>query len=157
MVLHAKTLEYYYNNKKFGKHKNPMESQAKIYVSDSEESDDDLMDKMSTTSSRSKDGRFIKTGSQTVHPCPHADCSKYFSRPSRLQTHLLCHTGDKPYNCTKDGCNKSYSRSAHLKRHMRQSHNNVINTSNAKTEESILESFKCNQCPKAFANPMFIH
>ena len=153
MVLHTKTLKYYNNNKKIGNHPSPMACQAKIDIPDSEESEDDLMDKMSTTSSRSKDGRFIKTGSRTVHPCPHADCIKYFSRPSRLQTHLLCHTGDQPYKCTKDGCNKSYARSAHLKRHMHQSHNDDSNKSSAKTEENTLEeSFKCNQCPKVFAN-----
>ena len=153
-MLHTKT-KYY---KTFANNLNPMATQAQTNVSDSEESDDDVMDKISTTSSRSKDGRFIKTGSQTVHPCPHPDCIKYFSRPSRLQTHLLCHTGDKPYNCTKVGCNKSYSRSAHLKRHMRQNHNDGLDTSNAMPEENTLdELWKCNKCPKVFANKYSLH
>merc|ERR1719210_1344058 len=100
-----------------------MDSLAESVIK-SDESDDVLDDRLSTTSSRSKDGRFKKTGSKTVHPCPYSDCIKYFSRPSRLQTHLLSHTGEQPFKCTNTGCTKAYSRSAHLKRHLKKCNKN---------------------------------
>ena len=56
-----------------------MESSVDSVMLDSDESDDEINDKMSITSSRSKDGRFVKTGSKTVHPCPHSDCDKFFT------------------------------------------------------------------------------
>ena len=112
-----------------------METSAESFTIESEESDIELDDKLSTTSSRSKDGRFLKTGSKTVHPCPYSDCIRYFSRPSRLQTHLLSHTGEQPFKCTNTGCTKAYSRSAHLKRHLQKCNKNDNIPRTEKTDE----------------------
>ena len=154
MLLQTKQLKYGFNYQIFEKHN--MECVALSDMADHEsESEDDLTDKKSTTSSRSKDGRFVKTGSRTIHPCPHADCIKYFTRPSRLQIHLLSHTGEHPHKCTEEGCSKVYSRSAHLKRHMFKCHGkDDISLSEMKQQEigAAESTFKCNQCPKIFAN-----
>ena len=134
-----------------------MDSEATKTLIDADESEDDSNDRISTASSRSrsKDGRFVNEFRQTVHPCPHSDCIKYFTRPSRLQTHLLTHTGDRPYKCLEDGCMKSYSRAAHLKRHTIKSHSST----EPDTPNSILHSvgldaktIRCNVCPKLFSN-----
>ena len=88
---------------------------------------------------------FVSKSSVTFHPCPHEDCDKYFSRPSRLQTHLLSHTGERPFKCEAEGCDKSFTRPAHLKRHFQNSHQEK------KKAPSVSKS-KCPQCPKEFAN-----
>lgn len=68
-------------------------------------------------------GSFRTANSATFHPCPHADCDKFFNRPSRLKTHLLIHTGERPYKCQVEGCDSSYARKEHLKRHVHNCHN----------------------------------
>ena len=128
-----------------------METSTESVTIESDESDIELDDRLSTTSSRSKDGRFLKTGSKTVHPCPYSDCIKYFSRPSRLQTHLLSHTGEQPFKCTNAGCTKAYSRSAHLKRHLQKCTKNDNIPRKEITDEKN-EVFKCQICPKSFSN-----
>ncbi|KAJ2761650.1 hypothetical protein IWQ57_005992, partial [Coemansia nantahalensis] len=46
-------------------------------------------------------------------------CQKMFARPSTLSTHMHSHTGDKPYECTWDGCGKRFSVMSNLRRHQR--------------------------------------
>ena len=153
MFLHTNNQHFTYDNR--NKYKQYiMNSTPNTRSTDTDDSEEDCNDRKSTTSSRSKDGRFVKTGSRTVHPCPHAECIKYFTRPSRLQTHLLSHTGEHPYKCTKDGCSKTYSRSAHLKRHMLKSHaKDKVSSANEKQKIGALENtLSCSKCPKVFAN-----
>ncbi|QLG71310.1 hypothetical protein HG535_0B03490 [Zygotorulaspora mrakii] len=46
-------------------------------------------------------------------------CGKICSRPSTLKTHLLIHTGDTPFKCTWEGCNKSFNVKSNMLRHLK--------------------------------------
>ena len=46
-------------------------------------------------------------------------CLKRFTRPSSLETHMNSHTGARPFVCTIQGCDKSFSVSSNLRRHMK--------------------------------------
>lgn len=54
--------------------------------------------------------------------CPFQGCDKSFRKPSQLEQHQRMHTGERPYMCLVDSCEKRYARAAHLKRHYEQSH-----------------------------------
>ncbi|XP_052442379.1 zinc finger protein 770 [Carassius gibelio] len=43
-------------------------------------------------------------------------CFKFFSAPSKLKSHYVTHTGQRPFLCTQ--CQKSYTQPHHLKTHM---------------------------------------
>lgn len=84
-------------------------------------------------------------GSSTMHACPYNDCKKIFARPSRLKTHLLSHTKEKPFQCSYDGCNNAYARTAHLKRHVENSHEN-------REKSATSDRLACPNCSLTFAN-----
>ncbi|RKO92005.1 hypothetical protein BDK51DRAFT_12138, partial [Blyttiomyces helicus] len=46
-------------------------------------------------------------------------CQKRFMRPSTLRTHMNSHTGDRPYACTRPGCEWRFTVLSNLNRHMR--------------------------------------
>ncbi|KAJ3231823.1 hypothetical protein HDU81_003515 [Chytriomyces hyalinus] len=46
-------------------------------------------------------------------------CSKRFTRPSTLRTHMNSHTGERPYSCPSKGCDWKFTVLSNLKRHMR--------------------------------------
>lgn len=57
------------------------------------------------------------TQSQKKHKCP--VCWKRFTRPSSLATHILSHTGERPFACDYDGCGRKFSVVSNLRRHKR--------------------------------------
>ena len=59
---------------------------------------------------QSKDG---DTQRNLRHECCH--CRKKFPTPSKLQRHLLIHTGERPFSC--DTCHKGFTQLIHLKIH----------------------------------------
>ena len=50
-------------------------------------------------------------------PCPAESCDRRFSRSDELSRHLRIHTGQRPFPCTI--CRRAFSRSDHLTTHMR--------------------------------------
>jgi len=50
--------------------------------------------------------------------CTFEGCDKTFSLDANLRTHARIHTGDRPYLCSYEGCDKSFSQSANRKSHV---------------------------------------
>ncbi|KAI8620921.1 hypothetical protein BC830DRAFT_1055806, partial [Chytriomyces sp. MP71] len=46
-------------------------------------------------------------------------CSKRFTRPSTLRTHMNSHTGERPFVCTAVGCGWKFTVLSNLKRHLK--------------------------------------
>lgn len=82
-----------------------------------------------------------RCASVNLYSCSYEGCNKTFSRPSRLDTHMLSHTGQRPFKC--DLCDKDFTRNAHLKRHKQINHEGL---------KPCNQELKCDQCGSKFAN-----
>ncbi|XP_035677325.1 zinc finger protein 782-like [Branchiostoma floridae] len=63
------------------------------------------------------------------------ECSKQFSQPSHLKSHMRAHTVDKPYMCEE--CSRRFSQLVNLKTHMR-----------THTGE---KPYRCEECSRQFS------
>lgn len=55
--------------------------------------------------------------------CEHEGCDRRFANSSDRKKHSHVHTSDKPYNCRISGCDKSYTHPSSLRKHMKVSCN----------------------------------
>ncbi|KAI9315070.1 hypothetical protein BX666DRAFT_1841654, partial [Dichotomocladium elegans] len=51
--------------------------------------------------------------------CTVQGCAKRFSRPDSLSTHIKTHSNIRPYHCAVPGCGKAYFHSRSLRKHTR--------------------------------------
>ncbi|CAJ0590153.1 unnamed protein product [Cylicocyclus nassatus] len=66
-------------------------------------------------------------------------CGKSFAERTKLNRHMLTHTGQRAFKCDYEGCDKAFSLEANLKSHIK-----------THTGE---KSYKCQFCNHAFTHP----
>ena len=87
---------------------------AKVDIMSDSEIDSDFESALSRASSEAGNRMFA---------CSVQGCAKFFSKRSRLNVHMLSHTGERPFEC--DECDASYTRQSHLKRHVDNKHKGI--------------------------------
>ncbi|KAG0051809.1 hypothetical protein BGZ83_003285 [Gryganskiella cystojenkinii] len=86
---------------------------------DGNDSQDPQEDEQGEGEGEDGDGEGEATRPKKSHHCPWPNCHKTFTRSAHLARHVRSHGGERPYACPQEGCGKRFSRSDVLKEHIR--------------------------------------
>jgi hypothetical protein len=66
-----------------------------------------------------------RTNSSDTFQCPYPQCDRIFNQAHNLKSHMICHSGERPFGCTSKSCNATFRRKHELHRHFQTSHSNI--------------------------------